>query len=95
MTPTKSTKCTHLILNGDLGRIALHAKHLVVVVALVEREEPNVGADEENGDAIDKQQPVEQDERCLAPYGDENQGADKGRQKHDPQDRSACRKISG
>lgn len=75
---------TYLILDGDLGSIALPTKHLVVVVALVKRREPNVCPDDENRDAIDEEQPVEQDERSLTPYGDENEGADESCQEDYP-----------
>ena len=45
----------------------------MVVVALVKRVEPDVGANDENGNAVSEEQPVEQDERSLAPYDDENE----------------------
>lgn len=69
---------THRILDSNLGSIALHSKHFMIVVALVKRREPNARAKNENRDGIDEEQPVEYDERSLAPQGDENEGADKG-----------------
>lgn len=70
---------TYRVLNRDLDGIALHAKHRVIVVALVEREKPNVCAEDEDRDAVDEEEAVEDDERLLASYGDESKGTDKGR----------------
>lgn len=63
----------------------------MVIVALVKRIKPNVCADEKNGDAIDEEQPVEQDEWSFTPYSDENEGADEGCQEDYPQNGSACK----
>jgi len=84
----KVTAAHERILNRNLGGIALHPKHVVIVVAFVERGKPNVRADEEDRDAIDEEQPVEHDEGPLSTYGDEYNGTDKGCQEYDSQDSS-------
>jgi len=43
------------VLNGNLGGIALHSKHVVIVIALVKRGKPNKCAEDENRDAIDEE----------------------------------------
>lgn len=63
----------------------------MIVIALVKREEPDVCAKEEDRDTVDEEQPVEDDEGCLAPQGDENEGAGKGCQEDDSQHSSTCR----
>jgi len=76
------------ILNGNLGGIALHSEHFVIVVALVKRRNPDRCADDENRNAIGEEQPVEHDEGSFPPYGNENEGADEGCQEGYPQNSS-------
>jgi hypothetical protein len=95
MTSCGHHHTTHRILNGNLGGIALHSEHFVIVVALVKRRNPDRCADDENRNAIGEEQPVEHDEGSFPPYGNENEGADEGCQEGYPQNSSTYRDIWG
>ena len=91
-----SVRGAHLVLDGDLRGLGLRLPDAKVVRALAHGPEPDEGADDEHGDRVGDEDPVEEDEAgCdMVALCDGKEGDEEGDKQHDAEYKAGCGSFS-